>query len=150
MENPYIYVVVALGAVALASFAIYDSERLRESRTALGVILLASLILPISSVIGGIRELDFSFEAEYDGEQIVEERLEEAFCLGIAEAVREEFSIKKDNISVTAQGFDAESMRADSLLVLLSGRAAFGNIGAISDFVSELGVGECTVEVRLG
>ena len=102
MENPYIYVVVALGAVALASFAIYDSERLRESRTALGIILLASLILPISSVVSGISELDFGYKLEYDGEKIVEGRLEEAFCLGIAEAVREEFSIKKDNISCTA------------------------------------------------
>lgn len=150
MENPYVYVIVALASVAFASFAVYDADKLREARMALGVILLASLVLPLCSALKGISALDFNYEIEYGSSELVDTALEEAFCQGIAEAVREEFSIKKEEILVTARGFDSENMRAEELFVTLSGRAVVKDIRAVSDFVSGLGVGKCTVEVQFG
>ena len=150
MENGYLYVVLSLASVALASFVTYDSERLRESRFALAVILFASLSLPLVSAVKGISDIDFDYSYEIGPSSAVTEAVEDAFSLGIAQAVRDEFSIKKDDISVTVGGFDSEKMRAVSIFVTLSGRAAFMDLGAIEDFVDGLGLGKCVLEVSLG
>ena len=47
MGSGYIYVVACLASVALASFVIYDEERMKLSRFALGIILLAALVKPL-------------------------------------------------------------------------------------------------------
>lgn len=150
MENSYLYTVLALASVAFASFVIYDAQRLREARFTLGIILLASLILPISSAVKGFSELDFDTGGDYATSSLANETVEEAFCRGIAEAVCGEFSFKTSDVSVKAVGFDAEGMRAEKIILTLSGKAALGDIGAAEDFVSELGFGKCTAEVYFG
>jgi len=150
MENTYLFVIISLASVAFASFVSYDADRVREIRFALGIILLASLSVPLASAVKGFSDVDFSYTGEGVSSNLVEKTVEEAFCEGIAEAVIEEFSVKRGEISVTARGFDSEKMRAETLCVTLSGRAAFGDIGAIEDFVSGLGLGECILEVNFG
>lgn len=150
MENSYLYIVVCLFSVALSSFLAYGGARGREMRLALGVILLASLIPPISSAVKGFSELQLDVAEEYTESSLVERTVEEAVCLGIAEALADEISQSASDISVSLSGFDSEKMSADGVRVTLKGKAAFSDIKKAESFVSELGFGKCTAEVYFG
>ena len=148
MENAFLYLAVCIASCALACFVSYDDERMRASRFALGAVLLASIS---ATVISGIRELsDFDFDYAANDlftSETVNKTIEEAFCDGIARRVEEEFSIKREYISVQCVGFDLENVRAERILITLRGAAAFKNGPAISKFVEQSGAGECIVEV---
>lgn len=151
MENPYLCVVMSLFAVAFASFVTYDGSARRESRLALGIILLASLVLPLGNVIKGLSDIDFTYTHEgVSTPPVVEKRLEEAFCDGISLALTNEFSLSSEDVSVTAEGFDSEQMKAQTVFVTVYGRAALGDIRAMESFISGLGLGECVLEVDFG
>ena len=150
MENGYLYVLAVMAAVAFASFAAYDEERARQSRFALGIILLAALTAPIPSFARGLQCLDFSYTGEDYSSSAVEKTCEEAFVLGISQGICQKFDIRAEDLSVETVGFDAERVIAEELLVTLSGRAAVKNLTQIEEYVNELGVGKCILEVRVG
>lgn len=150
MTGGYLYVIAVMAAVAFASFASYDEERARQSRFALGIILLASLVSPLVSVVRGIGSIDFTYTGEDYSAISVEKTVEEAFVCGISLAIGEKFGIKEEDLSVEALGFDSERVRAESLLVTLSGRAAVKNYREIESYVESLGVGKCILEVQFG
>ena len=150
MGNAYVFITVSMSAVALASFASYDGDARKSSRLALGIILLASLISPVISAVRGLASIDFSDTGSYVESSAVEKTLEEAFCDGIAGCIAEEFSLKRDSVSVKAIGFNSETMRADVLTVTLSGVAATKDLVAIESFANGLEAGKCVLEVRVG
>ena len=150
MEGGYLYVIAVMAAVAFASFASYDEERARQSRFALGIILLASLTAPLVSIVRGLDNIDFNYTGEDYSATVVEKTLEEAFVDGISRGIRERFDIRSEDLSVEALGFDADGLKATTVLVTLSGRAAVKNFGEIESYVNGLGVGKCILEVRLG
>jgi len=150
MQGVYLGIIGPVMAVAFASFVIYDEERLRASRFALGIILLASVLLPISSAVKGVLAADFGYSEEGVDSSFVEKTVEEAFAEGVARAVCEEFSLKPSEVSVEALGFDSERMTAETIRLTLSGRAASANYAAIEDFINGSGLGKCVLEVRFG
>lgn len=149
MENGTIYVLAVLAAVAFASFAAYDSERARASRGALGIILLAALAVPFIDTVCAIPDIIDENLPEYDTDagSMAQDVAREAFLRGIRLAVADKFSLNADDIAVTCCGFSFEEMRAESLVITLSGKAAFADIRAVREFAEKSGFGECEVYV---
>lgn len=145
----------ALGAVgicalvALAGFVSYRGSADGAAKAALAVIMLFSLVMPLSSV-----EFDFSFDIS-GGELLPEgggeyERVgREAFEEGICRLIAERYSLSEENISVRADGYDFSTMRAERIFVLLSGRAATADARAIRNYITEQGLGECEVDIEI-
>ncbi len=150
MGSGYACIIVSLTALAFASFVIYDEERLKNARFTLGIVVLAAVLTPLISAVKGIESIDFSYtDADYSTE-IVTETLKEAFESGIAKAIENEFSVASGEVSVTAEGFDEERMRAERINITLSGKSVLKNVGAIESYVTELGLGKCIAEVKIG
>lgn len=150
MENTYLYLTLSLAAVAFSSFVMYDEERMKSSRFALGIISLAALLIPLVSLVRGTLNVEFSYTDTTYPSSAVTKTLEAAFADGISDALEDEFSINDEDIEVRIFGFDEEKMTADEISVTLSGRAAAKDLGRIEDYVTELGLGKCVLEVRIG
>ena len=148
MESVYLYFTAIIAAVALASLSLCDEQQTRGFRFALGVILTAALFNPAVLAIKGLANLDFTYTGEDFESVSLEKTLEQAFCDGIANGIAEEFSIKKENVSVVPRGFDREKMSAEEIVVTLYGTAAAKDTLAVERFVTELGVGKCVLEVQ--
>lgn len=146
----YLYSLVFTAfSVSFFSFLGYKEER--GVRFASGVILLYVVIVPILSFAPSI-DLDtlipsgMEFVTE-DGEfsALTVDALED----GIKQAVCEEFSLNSNRVRVTVHGFDFKEMRAERITVVLSGAGIFSNIEKIEKFVTDIGVGECEVDIEI-
>ncbi len=150
MENSAIYVISVLSAVAFSSFAMYDNEKMRSSRTAIGIILLAALAVPFINMVASVSEINpedyLTYEGEYD-ESVRDSAAKEAFLNGIRLSVSEKFLIPQEHISVECQGFSFEKMRAEKITLVLSGKAAFSDIRAVRDYIKKSDLGECEVSI---
>ena len=73
-----------------------------------------------------------------------------AVCDGIARTVADEFGFGDGEVSAELIGFDIENMRCDTVVVTLCGTAALGDYKRVERFVSEIGIGECRVDVQIG
>ena len=150
MSNSFVYIAAVLFAVAFSSFVSYDSEKMRASRCALGIILLAALVAPLTSLIGEFENLTYGDFPSYDSsaeEQFRDQSIGSAFVRGVELAVAERFSFSEDEVEVECFGFALEEARAEKIHVTLSGRAAFADIRAVRDYVENSRLGECEVTV---
>lgn len=148
MENSVVYVISVLAAVAFSSFVMYDNEKMRSSRTALGIILLAALATPFINTITSFSELDIENYPICDGEygnEVRDDTAKKAFLNGIKLAIADKFSIPKEYISVDCQGFSFEEMKAEKISVILSGKAAFSDVRAVREYIKNSDLGECEV-----
>ena len=150
MENAYLYFTAVVFAVALASLILYDTADAKGYRFALGMILTAALFTPAVSLVNGLKNIDFAYTGEGFESLSLEKTLEKAVADGVRDSIAEEFSIKKNSIEVELVAFDPEKMSADGIRVTLVGKASASDIVAVEKFVSELGLGECILEVRVG
>lgn len=150
MENTYLYFTAVIFAVALASLILYDPSDAKGYRFALGMILTAALFTPAVPLVNGLKNIDFAYTGEGFESISLEKTLEKAVADGVRDSIAEEFSIKKNSIEVELFGFDAEKITAEGITVTLIGTAAAKDIVAVEKFVSELGLGECILEVRVG
>ena len=150
MENAYLYFTVAVAAVSLSSLALYDPASARDYRFALGVILTAALVSPAVSCVKSLSSLEFDYTGGDFESVSLSKTLEEAISDGVRDSIAEEFSVAKGSVEVEILGFNAEKMSAEGIRVTLVGTAVTTDIVAVEKFVSELGLGECSTEVRLG
>lgn len=150
MQNGYLYITVSLMAVALSSFVMYDEERMKASRFALGIISLSALVMPLISAVKGIESIKFSYTDNIYSSTALQETLETAFADGISNAIEDEFLIRDKDVDVRVVGFDEKEMRAEQIFVTLSGRAVAKDIRAVEKFVTELDLGKCVLEVHFG
>ena len=150
----YILSAIVISAVfaILGSLSYSQSTEGRE-RIALSVLLLYFLVFPLPGIAHGIADFDVSI---FDGQVVLPEDGEyelvarEAFCEGVREAVSDKYGIKKDGIEVGVVGFDFGKMRAEKIKILLSGVGALADWRSIEKYVTELGLGECEVEILIG
>ena len=154
--SDYIISVMAAGAVvALGSLASYGGKTERISRAAMAVVLLYTVTLPIFSVTGDISDListDFfeGLRVEYDqGDTLFYENTASAFCDGVARFVCEECDLDRGEVRVRVTGLDLESMRAEKITVILSGRAVSADARLIAEAVESADLGECEVMIDL-
>ena len=150
MENGYLYFTVTVAAVSFASLSLYEHGAERGFRFALGVILAAALFTPVTALVKSVSSLEFDYTGGDFESKALSKTLEEAVADGVRESIAEEFSIKEKSIEVEFVAFDCDKMTAEGIRVTLVGAAAVRDIVAVEKFVSELGLGECILEVRVG
>ena len=118
-------------------------------RLALGIICVYVLISPLATLrsegISGVLDTP-NIEVENGASSVIEN----ALCEGIEQAVAEEFSLNESYISVRLFGFDAETMRAEKIEIILSGSAVTRDYRAIESYVNKMEIGECRVEISFG
>lgn len=148
MKETVIYVVFAVLAVTLASFISYSPGD-RWARGALGIILLASLVSPVIGIIGELGKItvDMPFFDVGEYEDGMDRTAEEAYRRGTCELVCQEFGFESSSVSVSTVGFSFSDMRAERIIITLSGRAITADSRALSEYVSgRLGC-ECEVNI---
>ena len=148
MKNGVVYIISVVCVVAFSSFCMYDTEKMRGARGALGIILLSALAIPFVNTLIGFSDISFDDIPIYGDEysdDVRDETLKKAFLQGIEQALKEEFFINEEDMEVTCSGFSLEYMKAEKINITLSGSAAFSDLRAIREFVEESKLGECEV-----
>ena len=118
-----------------------------------GVLIICAILLPLVDI---IKDIDIKIDIEDYLENIEtnlsDDALEMAFEEGIREYISGEYKVDKDLITVMADGFDFECMRAERIYVTLVGRAAMLDYKMIESVVEKEfnKEGECEVSLRLG
>ena len=149
----YVASVVAVSILAaLASFITYGGASERAVKGAVSMILIYTVCMPVADMIG-----DFSpdnLEIEWQGEEIEVsteylEMIEDSFVDGVKCYVCEEFKLNKEDVFVKVYGFSIESMRAERIVMVLSGRAALSDLTRIAEGVERAGLGECEVNIKI-
>lgn len=131
----------------------HNGRSLGAVRLALGVMLLSVSVIPIVSAVTGIvnegMEI-FSGGGMTDDPSgsLYEKTAEEAFCDGVKKLVVSEFSLSADSVDVRALGFDAGTVRAEKIKIILSGSAVYADHKSIRFRIEELGLGKCEVELE--
>ena len=146
MMGEYLLSITTL-AIFFDLLELLSAERYKAlTRAAVSLSLIMAIITPLPSLIGNIRgELDFSVGDAMEGEDI---RLV-SFEVGISRYIASEFDLSAEEVLVEAINFDPEEMRAEKILITLTGRAALANYKNIEKTVSrlELGVAEVKIEI---
>ena len=118
----------------------------------IGVLMICVILLPLVDI---IRDFDtksmfdsINMDLEYD---ITDDMIEASFEEGISEYIAQKYGVDKSCVSVMADGFDMERLRAERIYVTLSGKAVFLDYKKIEDEVrSEFtNGGECEVSLKL-
>ena len=145
----YIFGCIALAFISAVLYHLSHTS-LRESvRAAMGVVLLLFMLSPIASLISGVLDVrlpsgDFTFGESYTAVT------EEAYCKGIASALRDEFSAPGDCFYVYCDGFVFETMYSKKVYVTLTGKAALLDYRAVREFViNSVETGGCEVEIEI-
>lgn len=118
-----------------------------------GVLIICVILLPLVDI---IKDIDIKIDAEDYLENIEtnlsDDALEMAFEEGIREYISGEYKVDKDLITVMADDFDLECMRAERIYITLVGRAAMLDYKMIESVVEKefTKEGECEVSLRLG
>ena len=149
MKEYLITLLVVSAAAAICGELTYRSAD-GGYRFAAGILVAYAILSPLSEVIESFRIEDFIVigDAELEDSEAYE-AARDAFCLGIEQAVCQEFSISEDNISVFVSGFDVRRMRCERITVFLSGKGIFTDYERIKSFVGGLGYGECMLEAEI-
>ena len=156
MVEYVISVVVLTSIVGLLGYLSYPSVSERTMRFASSVLIIYAVIVPalglashagdsLTDIIEEIRnESDVGGEGDYIGVA------QEAMAEGIRQAIAVKFNMKVENLYVSVEGLDFESMKAERIRVILSGENALGDFRRIEEYTRSLGLGECEVELDFG
>lgn len=135
---------------SVMSYLSYSAASERTLRYVRGILLFYILILPLSSFVLELRQLDFSYpSSDFIGENLTEETAEQGFCEGIRTLVAERYNIAEKNVSVRVFGFDFSKMRAERVTVFLSGAGALVDWRTLENYLDSLGIGDCEVELLI-
>ena len=149
-------VVIMSAILGLISYASYPSGSERATKFAVSVLLLYTALMPAFSLISKLSSVDIDsiiengYAPDFDqgGEYI--EVAEESFKSGISKLIFTKYGVPEENIEVFVFGFNFESMRADSIKVILSGSGAFADFRGIEEYITEQGLGKCEVVISFG
>ena len=150
MKDAVIYVIFAVLSVTVVAFASYSPND-KWSKCALGVILLASLSLPLSGALSSLSEISFDMSslggAEYeDGKTNV---AGEAYAVGVRTLICERYGIDNELVSVELYNFSFTDMRAEKIYVTLHGTAVLADTRSICEYLTSCLGCECEVNITL-
>ena len=154
MEHFSNYLVLALSVGLLTSvFSLLSHTAYKaETNMALGILSLALLILPVFGLVGsGISFPEFdSVPAAIGGD--FGEALLEPFSQGIERYIAEEFSVSREDVTVSVYGLLPEKMRAERITVTLRGSGVLIDTAALRRIVAEnfTDMGDCEVKLEFG
>ena len=141
-----VFVAVALGV---------SHPRLKSSVTfGAGILIISAIMIPIVDIIRDIdveNSLDRILgEYEYDG--MTDDAIELTFEDGVAEYIAGVHGLRRKDVTVNADGFHIQTMRADRIYVTLSGGAVTADYKRIEREIAEefTSGGECEVSISVG
>ena len=153
----YLGAVVVMSAIlGLISYISYPTGSEKTVKFAASVLLLYTALTPILGFAAKITSSDTSgiFDGIHNENiEIDEEYIKvatAAFKDGIYELLDSEFYVDKESAEVFVFGFDFRSMRAERIKILLFGNGAVADFRRIEKYITESGLGECEVNVRIG
>lgn len=153
MLKVYFTDVMYLSAFIVLAVGISHPRLKRSTNFGAGVLLICIIMLPLVDIIKDIDvKIDTDSYFESGDTELSDEALEVAFEEGIREYIAQEYRVDKELITVMADGFELESMRAERIYVTLTGKAATLDYKRIeSDLEKEFTKrGECEVSLKIG
>ena len=153
----YLGAVVVMSAIlGLISYISYPSSSEKTVKFAASVLLLYTALTPLLSFADKVTSgrLDGIFDSldsetvETDGEYA--KVAEEAFKNGIYKLLFTKYSVNEEEAEVFIFNFDFKNMRAEKIKIVLFGNGAFADFRGIESYITESGLGECEVNVRIG
>ena len=153
----YLGAVVVMSAIlGLISYVSYPSGSEKTVKFAASVLLLYTALTPLLAFAGKIGSADINdFIGDLEGENIEIDGeyikvAESAFKDGISELLASKYSIAKENAEIFVFGFDFRAMKAEKIKILLFGDGIVADFRGIENYITESGLGECEVNIRLG
>ena len=142
----YIFSIIALAIIFDISEMISADRYRTLTRAGVSLLLVMAIVTPLPGLINEIKGgLDFSdLENSVDGDIRYE-----AFVLGLREYISSEFDLSREDVAVEAIGFSEVDMRAEKILITLSGKAALANYKRIESSIDQLGLGEAEVKIEI-
>ena len=151
----YLGMLVAVGAVvAFCELISYGGVCDKTVKGALGVVLLCCLVVPVGRAALELEQLDIDGVIDLpDAGGQIEDTLyyktaEEYFCIGIERHLDEELQIDGDDVAVRTEGFDIRKMKAEKIIIVLSGDGAYADYRAVRALINASGLGECEVKLE--
>ena len=152
MSEYLLLVVSGSVLVALGGLILYGEQNERAARAAMGVVLLCAVALPPIKAVLAFSDIDVSavFDELGEGENdsALSEIAKDSFAEGTKKLILDEFSLADNEVKVHIFGLDAASMRAQRIVVVLSGRAALSDLRGIKALVEESELGNCEVKIE--
>ena len=155
MADYVISVVVMSAVLGFVAYASYPESASKASRFAASVLLLYVAVNPLGKIVrslgggSGLSDLiDKPPPIIEEGEYLTV--AEEAFVEGVSKLLFTKYGIEPENVSIKTEGFDFQSMSCAKIKITLSGKGAFGDFRAIEEYISECGLGECEVYLKIG
>ena len=152
MLREYFSEIIILMTFAAILLGIAHPKLKGATSYSIGVLIICVILLPLVDI---IRDFDtksmfdsINMDLEYD---ITDDMIEASFEEGISEYIAQKYGVDKSCVSVMADGFDMERLRAERIYVTLSGKAVFLDYKKIEDEVrSEFtNGGECEVSLKI-
>ncbi len=148
----YFVSLVSVAAVSslAALFAFRPDDR--WYRFSVSAVLLYTVILPLVSLFSQLRYTDFeSLKPELPAfsDSAYAECGEEAFVLGVRRLVSDKYEIPISDVTVELSGFDAVSMRAEKIKIVLSGEGHSVDFRRVRDYLNKCEIGKCEVVYSL-
>lgn len=142
----YIFSIIALAIIFDISEMISADRYRTLTRAGVSLLLVMAIVTPLPGLINEIKGgLDFSdLENSADGDIRYE-----AFVSGLQEYISSEFDLSREDVAVEAIGFSEVDMRAEKILITLSGKAALANYKRIESSIDQLGLGEAEVKIEI-
>lgn len=149
------YFIGALGVTVLMSIMLSVSHpRLdKVTRFGAGALMISAILLPLVDIITDydVNSVLDSIAGGVDYE-LSDSAIELAFEDGLAEYVAKEYSVDKESVMISADGFDISTLTAKRIYVTLSGKGLLLDYKRIEADLSAQFTqgGECEVSFELG
>lgn len=153
----YLGAVVVMSAIlGVISYVSYPSASEKTVKFAATVLLLYTALTPIMSF--ALKVTDGSLDGYFDGLDVEKpqengeylEVAEEAFKEGIYKLLFTRYGIKEEEAEIFIFGFDFRNMRAERIKILLYEGGALADFRGIESYITESGLGECEVNIKVG
>lgn len=149
----YFESVLILCAFLAVSVGVSHPKHKVATRFGAGVLIICAILLPLVDILKDInieKELSdyMSNVEEYRADNMIEAAFEE----GIAQYLADEYDVGVELVSVMADGFELDKMKARKIYVTLSGEAALLDYKKIENEVERefTSGGECEVSLKIG
>lgn len=147
----YFVSVTVMISLCVAFFALsFRGRRDISLKMAFGILITYAVLTPLSNFLIFDGELPKIEQPSYDFSEDYVDVCEKAFTEGVRRLISERYGLAYEDVSVAVFGFSFESMRADRISVVLSGRASLADRHAIEEYITGEGLGRCEVEIRIG